>query len=122
MIDEQLGYWREQLRDAPELLELPTDRPRPAMRRARAAFTMSSSRADPVTRMRELAREESATLLVAFLAAYVALLVPTGTTGRDRRRGPGGRPAALRAQRMVGYFLNWLPIKVDVGDRPSLRT
>jgi hypothetical protein len=29
-IERQLGYWRERLADAPPVLELPTDRPRPA--------------------------------------------------------------------------------------------
>ena len=41
VLDEQLGYWRDQLADAPALLELPTDRPRPAVQRSTGAtFTL----------------------------------------------------------------------------------
>lgn len=121
VIDEQLGYWREQLGDAPELLELPTDRPRPALRTSQGSFHRVEFAAEPVARMRALAKEESTTLLVTFLAAYFALL--SRLTRQDVI--VVGVPVAGRSrselQRMVGYFLNWLSIKVRVDDRPSLR-
>ena len=31
VLEQQIGYWKEQLEGAPELLELPADRPRPAV-------------------------------------------------------------------------------------------
>lgn len=120
-IDRHLGYWRDRLADAPELLELPTDRPRPAIRSSQGAFHHIQFPGDLVARLRDLAKEEFTTLNVVVLAAYFALL------SRLARQDVivVGVPVAGRSrpelQRMVGYFLNWLAIRVDVGDRPSLR-
>ncbi|AOW88227.1 non-ribosomal peptide synthetase [Streptomyces olivaceus] len=120
-IDRHLAYWRDRLAGVPELLELPTDRPRPAIRSSQGAFHHLQFPGDLVARLRDLAKEESTTLNVVFLAAYFALLsrlvrqdvivVGVPVAGRSRPE----------LQRMVGYFLNWLAIRVDVGDRPSLR-
>ncbi|TQN28363.1 amino acid adenylation domain-containing protein/thioester reductase-like protein [Haloactinospora alba] len=120
-LERQLTYWRDQLDDIPELLELPTDHPRPAMRTSQGAFHHVEFPAELVAPMRELAREHATTLHVAFLALYAGLLsrltrqevlvIGVPVAGRSRPE----------TQRMVGYFLNWLAIRVSVADRPSLR-
>lgn len=120
-LDRQRDYWRERLSDAPEVLELPTDRPRPAIRSSQGAFHHIEFPAGPVERLRSIAKEESTTLLGAFLALYAGFL------GRLARQDTVviGVPVAARSrpetQRMVGYFLNWLAIRVDLDGRPSLR-
>ena len=38
ILEEQLAYWRERLGDDPPVLELPTDRPRPAGRGPRGRW------------------------------------------------------------------------------------
>ncbi|MFD7657526.1 amino acid adenylation domain-containing protein, partial [Actinosynnema sp. NPDC059797] len=120
VLRRQLAHWRERLAGLPDELDLPTDRPRPAVRGSRGRFHPIEFEADLVAPLRELARSESTTLLGAFLAAY------TGFLSRLVREDiVVGVPVAGRhrpeTQRMVGYFLNWLPIRVDVADRPSLR-
>ena len=37
VLERQVGYWKEHLAGAPALLELPTDRPRPAVQTFRGA-------------------------------------------------------------------------------------
>ncbi len=74
VLEEQLGYWREQLAGAPPVLELPTDRPRPAVqtfRGARLPFALSPELSEA---LRALGRREGATLFMTLLAAFDVLL------------------------------------------------
>ena len=79
---QQLDYWRQQLAGAPAPLELPTDRPaaarqtyRGARRRLRAPAELARARLDA------LGRQDGATLFMALLAAFQALL--HRLTGQD---------------------------------------
>jgi hypothetical protein len=66
----QLAYWRGQLDGAAPVLDLPTDRPRPAEqshRGASRAFTVPAALAGA---LRELSRREGATLFMTLLAAF----------------------------------------------------
>ena len=117
-----LEHWRERLDGAPDALDLPTDRPRPAIRGSQGQFHHVRFGADLVAGLRDLARRHDTTLLGAFLAGYVALLSRLVRTESLVVGVPvAGRPQA-ETQRMIGYFLNWLPIHVRVGDRPDLHT
>ncbi|MFE4831820.1 amino acid adenylation domain-containing protein [Streptomyces sp. NPDC056672] len=117
-----LEHWRERLDGAPSALDLPTDRPRPAIRGSQGQFHHVRFGADLVAGLRELARRHDTTLLGAFLAGYVALLSRLVRSDSLVVGVPvAGRPRA-EMQRMIGYFLNWLPIHVRVGDRPDLHT
>ncbi|WP_051861035.1 non-ribosomal peptide synthetase [Streptomyces griseus] len=117
----ELDFWKDALADAPEVLELPLDRPRTAERRTRGRFHPVRFAPALTRSMRDLAGAEGATLHQAFLAAYFAAL------SRHVRQDDivVGVPVAGRSrpelQSMIGYFLNWLPIRVQFGDRPSFR-
>ncbi|WP_433496703.1 non-ribosomal peptide synthetase [Sphaerimonospora sp. CA-214678] len=119
-LERQLGFWRAQLADLPGLLDLPTDRPRQPIRTSQGRFCHVEFPAHLVAAARRLAKEHSTTLNVAFLAVYFGLL------GRLTRQEDlvVGVPIAGRSrpalQQMLGYFLNWLPIRVHLGGRPSL--
>ncbi|MFD7168125.1 non-ribosomal peptide synthetase family protein [Streptomyces violascens] len=117
-----LDHWREQLAGAPDTLDLPTDRPRPAIRGSQGQFHHIRFDADLVAGLRKLARQHNTTLLGAFLAGYIALLSRLVSSESLVVGVPvAGRPRA-EMQQMIGYFLNWLPIHVQVGDRPDLHT
>ncbi|WP_078607000.1 non-ribosomal peptide synthetase [Streptomyces flavidovirens] len=117
-----LDHWRKQLDGAPDTLGLPTDRPRPAIRGSQGRFHHIRFGADLVAGLRELARQHETTLLGAFLAGYIALLSRLVRSESVVVGVPvAGRPRA-EMQQMIGYFLNWLPIHVQVGDRPDLHT
>ncbi|MFH9674838.1 amino acid adenylation domain-containing protein [Streptomyces sp. NPDC017405] len=120
-LKRQLDYWREQLADPPGVLHLPADRPRPAVRGSRGSFHRVEFPPGPVAGLRRLARENDTTLNVAFLACYSAALARF-TRQDDLVVGVpvAGRLGAAQ-QRMVGYFLNWLPVRVRLDGRPSLR-
>ena len=120
-IQKHLEYWRKQLDGAPDLLELPTDRPRPAVlstRGARRRMVLSEGLSQ---RLRELSRQEGATLFMTLLAAFQALL--GRYTGQEDL--VIGCPIARRNPRelegLVGLFVNTLLIRTDLSGSPTFR-
>jgi amino acid adenylation domain-containing protein/non-ribosomal peptide synthase protein (TIGR01720 family) len=119
-LDELLAYWKGQLAGAPAL-ELPTDRPRPAVQRHRAARQTFAVPADVAARLQALSNEEGATLFMTLLAAFQVLLsrysgqedVSVGTPVANRGRA--------EFERLIGFFANTLVLRTDLSGDPSFR-
>ncbi|HEU0299280.1 MAG TPA: condensation domain-containing protein, partial [Longimicrobium sp.] len=73
-LHRQLAWWKARLAGAPEVLELPADRPRPAARTQRGGRVSAVLPADVLARLDGLARQEGATRFMVLLAAFQALL------------------------------------------------
>ena len=118
-LDELLGYWRTQLRDAPTTLDIPTDRPRAAT----PSFDGDArSRMLPLAlleKLRELGKANETTLFMTLLAAFDVLLARY--SGQDDI--VVGSPIAGRAHEgtegIIGYFANTLVLRTRVGDDPT---
>ncbi|HEU0178137.1 MAG TPA: amino acid adenylation domain-containing protein, partial [Blastocatellia bacterium] len=119
--EEQLRYWRERLKDAGELLELPTDRPRPPVQSFRGASEIVQLPADLHKSLMELSRQEEATIFMTLLAGFRALLYRY--TGQ--RRISVGTPIAGRTHQelegLIGFFVNTLVLSTDVQGDQSFR-
>ena len=74
VLEEQLGYWREHLLGAPALLELPWDRPRPAMQSYAGGSVAVRLSAELSTGLRELSRRHGTTLFMTLMAGWSTLL------------------------------------------------
>ncbi|MCA1695930.1 MAG: amino acid adenylation domain-containing protein, partial [Actinobacteria bacterium] len=108
--DQQLSYWRAQLADAPAL-ELPTDRPRPAVHTTHGALLDFVIPAPVTTRLKALGRHHDSTLFITLVAACQLLLgrwsghdditVGAVTSGRERAELEG----------LVGVFVNTLVLR-----------
>jgi amino acid adenylation domain-containing protein len=121
VLEAQLGYWSERLAGAPELLEMPTDRPRPAAPDHRGdvrSFTLAPETARAVE---ALARREGATLFMTLAAAWQLLL--SRYSGRDDVLV--GTPIANRTRRevegLIGFFANTLVLRTDLSGDPPFR-
>jgi amino acid adenylation domain-containing protein len=116
----QVDYWRQRLQGAPELLELPTERPRPPVQsyrgdRVGVVFTATLTRA-----VRALSERHGTTLFMTLLAGWAAFLsrisrqseVVVGTSAANRQR--------LELESLIGLFLNALPLRVSLDGNPTV--
>ena len=80
-LEDQLSYWREHLKGAPPLLELPADRPRPENRKFEGAYEPIALATTSLRRSRAFCQQEGATPFMVLLAAFKALLEPLLRSG-----------------------------------------
>ena len=122
VLEKQLGYWRKQLEGAPALLELPTDRPRPAMQSYRGAVMPWELPKPLLVALRELSRREGATLFMTLLAGFQTLL-HRYTGGDDILVGsPIAGRNRMEIEPLIGIFVNTLVLRGDLSGNPSFRT
>jgi amino acid adenylation domain-containing protein len=119
VLEEQVGFWRDHLGMDPEPLELPADRPRPAVQSGRGALARHPLPAGFGFGLDRLGRARRATSFMVFLAAFQALL--QRYTGR--RELLVGTPVAnrdrLEVEGLIGCFVNTLVLRADLaGDPP----
>ncbi|MFE6746388.1 amino acid adenylation domain-containing protein [Kitasatospora purpeofusca] len=116
---EQSAYWKERLAGAPAALELPTDRPRPAVQGFNGG-TLPFALPEPLLRgLSELAHRRGATTYMALLAVFTVLLSRYARS----RDVVVGVPTAVRdrpeLEPLIGYFVNSLPIRTQLEGEPS---
>ncbi|HYG12126.1 MAG TPA: condensation domain-containing protein, partial [Pyrinomonadaceae bacterium] len=120
-LSRQLSYWRAQLMDAPPLLELPADRPRPALQSYRGAthrFTLPSAF---VTGLESLARREGATLFMLLLAAFKVLLYRYTGQGDVVVGAPIANRNRAEIEGLIGFFVNTLVLRTKLDGERSFR-
>jgi amino acid adenylation domain-containing protein len=121
-LEAQTAYWRERLSPAPPVLELPTDRPRPAIQTFDGAVETRLIRPTFVEALRRLGRDHGVTLFMTLLAAFDVLL--HRYTGVDDITV--GTPIANRtdveAEGVIGLFANTLVLRTDLSGDPTVRT
>ncbi len=119
--DELLTWWRERLAGLAPVLELPGDRPRPAVQSFRGGSLPVALPRSLVEALQELARRGEATLFMVLLAGFQAFL--HRTTGQDDLAV--GSPIANRGRRevegLIGCFINTLVLRGDLSGRPTVR-
>ena len=107
-------YWRAELDGAPTLLDLPTDRTRPAQRRPDGAVLDFAWPADVDKQVAEFSRQHGVTAYATLLAAFVSVV--HRHTGRDDLLI--GTPVANRVRpefaKTVGCFVNLVPLRLRV--------
>jgi amino acid adenylation domain-containing protein len=120
-LERQLRYWRRQLGSGIPALDLPTDRPRPAVMSYRGATLQTTFGRALTERLRELGREENATLYMVLLAALFTLL-HRYSSQEDLSIGcPIAGTAHPELERSIGFFVNTLVLRGDLSGRPTFR-
>lgn len=119
---EQLAYWKKQLAGELPLLELPTDHKRPPVQTFNGASRSLLLGANVAEAVKQLSRDENATLFMTLFAAFTALvhrysgqddiLVGSPIAGRERPEIEG----------LIGFFVNTLVLRVDFSATQSFRS
>lgn len=123
--DRQLIYWRGCLGTEHPVLELPADHPRRPVANYQAARHSFDLTPDVLSRLRSLAQRpdnHSATLFMALMAGFQALLYRL-TGQRDIRVGvPVANRNRIETRGIVGFFVNTQVLRGKVDGRMALST
>ncbi|WAC73173.1 amino acid adenylation domain-containing protein [Roseateles sp. SL47] len=121
VLRQQTQYWKEQLGGAPALLELPTDRPRPAEQSYEGGQWSFEIPAQVSAGLQGLAQSQGATLFMTLLAGWAVLLsrlsgqkdIVVGTPVANRQRS--------EVEGLIGFFVNTLALRVRLEDDPTVQ-
>jgi amino acid adenylation domain-containing protein len=114
-----LDYWKRQLAGAPDVLELPTDRPRPCVQTydgARLTFTLP---AQLTARLKTLSQHEGVTLYITLLAAFQILLWRYSGQEDFLLGTPIANRTRVEIEKLIGFFINTLLMRADLSGDPS---
>jgi amino acid adenylation domain-containing protein len=120
VLEREVEYWKERL-EGLAVLELPTDRARPAVmsyRGARRSFVLSEGL---VEGLKVLSREEGVTLFMTLLAAFQTLLHRYSGQEDIGVGSPIANRNQVEIEGLIGFFVNTLVLRIDVGGDPSFR-
>ncbi|QKY12018.1 amino acid adenylation domain-containing protein (plasmid) [Janthinobacterium lividum] len=120
VLQAQLDYWTGQLAGAPHVLELPTDRPRPAAQSYHGATVRLHLPDELSTRLRDMTRVQGTTLFMTVLTVWTILLARLS----GQRDVVVGSPIANRQRAetdgLIGFFVNTLAFRVQMEDDPTV--
>ncbi|MBW4563379.1 MAG: amino acid adenylation domain-containing protein [Mojavia pulchra JT2-VF2] len=121
LLKSKFAYWQRQLGGSLPVLQLPTDRPRPAVQSfqgARQPFALSSTLSEA---LKTFARQENVTVFMTLLAVFKTLLYRY--TGQEDILV--GSPIANRQrpelEGLMGFFVNTLVLRTDLSGNPTFR-
>ncbi len=118
VLKAQLAYWRSELGGRLPQINLPLDRPRPREQLYRGALCQIQIDRTLLNALHELSLQNGATLFMTLLAVFNVLLlrhsgdedILVGTPIANRKR--------TEAEGLIGFFLNTLVIRSDLGGDP----
>ncbi|MEO1764976.1 MAG: condensation domain-containing protein, partial [Cyanobacteria bacterium J06629_18] len=119
VLENQLNYWQKQLQNAPNLLELPTDYPRPAVRSLRGDSYSFQIYPELTAALKSLTQQSGCTLFMTLLAAFQTLLyrytgsedIVVGTSIANRNYP--------EIEGLIGFFVNTLALRTDLSENPT---
>jgi hypothetical protein len=121
LVEELRSYWSGALEGAPELLRLPTDRPRPAVQRHQGSHHPIALERRLADGLIALGREQGATFFMTMLAAFATLLYRLSGERDIVIGSPIANRNSLELQGLIGFFTNTIALRIRLGGNPSFR-
>ncbi|WP_207849586.1 MULTISPECIES: non-ribosomal peptide synthetase [unclassified Pseudomonas] len=118
-LERQLNWWRDTLGSEQPLLELPTDRPRPAQPSQRGARLDFALEADLAAGLMALAKQANVTPFMLLLASFQALLYRYSGQSDLRIGVPIGNRNRAETRGLIGFFVNTQVMRVEVDGRQT---
>ncbi len=121
VLEKMLGHWRSRLATAPQVLDLPTDRSRPAVESFRGAACSFSLSLELSKGLRGLTQRTGGTLFITLLSGF-ALLLARYSGQQDLLIGsPVANRNRAEIEGLVGFFVNTLVLRADLSGEPSVK-
>ncbi|HEC84496.1 MAG TPA: non-ribosomal peptide synthetase, partial [Thioploca sp.] len=119
VLEQQVNYWKQQLAEAPALLELPTDHPRPPVQLFQGTTCSLQLSTELSAQLKALSQQTGSTLFMTLLSAFASLLARyTGSEDIVI-----GSPIANRTQSqiesLIGFFVNTLVLRIELSGNPT---
>ncbi len=117
-LETQIAYWRHQL-DSISVLNVPTDRPKPAIQSYRGATQFLELPPSLTEALEKLSQQQGVTLFMTLLAAFQTLLyrythqedIAVGSPIANRNRS--------EIEQLIGFFVNTLVLRTDLSGNPT---
>ncbi|KER04351.1 photoditritide non-ribosomal peptide synthetase [Photorhabdus temperata] len=119
-VQAQSNYWRTMLADAPVLLDLPIDRPRPPQQSFAGHVVFIDLDAELTASLNRLSEQQGVTLFMTLLSAWATVLsrlsgqedvvIGTSSAGRSRQE----------VESLIGFFVNTLALRIDLSGAPNV--
>jgi len=120
-LETQLAYWQQQLKNAPPVVELPTDFLRPAIERYQGARTAFVLPQHLTNQLKSVCKRERVTLFVLLLAAFKTLLYRYNSSEDILVATPVANRTQIETESLIGCFINTLVLRTDFSGNLSFR-
>ncbi|RMQ47757.1 Amino acid adenylation [Pseudomonas cichorii] len=122
VLERQSRYWKQTLENAPALLTLPGDRPRPAEQSYNGASLPVTFDEELTQALRALGQRHGTTLYMTVMSAWAALL--SRLSGQDEVviGSPMANRTRAEVEPLIGFFVNTLAIRIDTSEQPDVAT
>jgi amino acid adenylation domain-containing protein len=115
-LEKLVAYWKKQFAGAPAALELPTDKPRPALQTFGGAIEAVTLPVELHKALKALSRTEGTTLFMTCLAAF-QLLLSRWSGQRDLIVGTDvANRGRVETEDLIGFFTNLLSLRAKLSD------
>ena len=121
VLQEQIDYWKTKLTGAPPTLELPTDRPRPAIQQFHGAKQVCHLSPELTERLKQISLDERVTLFMTLLAAFKVLLWRYTYQDDIVIGSPIANRTRAETEGLIGFFVNTLVLRTNLSGDLSFR-
>nr|AGH69808.1 non-ribosomal peptide synthase [Nostoc sp. 'Peltigera membranacea cyanobiont'] len=119
VMQKQVDYWKQQLADAPPLLKLPTDYPRPLVQTFCGATRLFELDPDLTFQLKTLSKKSGITLFMTLMTAFVTLLYRYSSQKDICVGFPIANRDYSELDPLIGLFVNTLVLRTQIEGNPS---
>ena len=121
ILETQIDYWKQHLSGIPDLLQLPTDYPRPTIRTYKGCITSFTLNKDLTTKLQSLSRDNGSTLFMTLYAAFSTLLYRYSSQSDIVVGSPIANRNRSEIEGLIGFFVNTLVLRTCFEENPSFK-
>jgi len=120
ILQRQAAYWKTNLSEAPALLEVPGDHPRPPQQSYAGSFAELVLDEQLTVGLKQLSRRHGATLYMTLLAGWAGLLARLSGQLDLVIGSPAANRGRAEIENLIGVFVNTLAIRLDLSGSPTV--